>query len=80
MFRFLGYGISNTIHGDLDYYYAVYGTGLIAVFKVEYDDEYDGKIRFKKIGDISVTDIPDETSAKDWSRFCRMTAFGKRAA
>ena len=74
----LGYGISDDFHGDLEYYYAVYGTGLIAVYEVDYDREKDWRIIFKKIGSLSVKDVPDEQSAANWSRFYRKTVSGQQ--
>ena len=34
--RFLGYGICKEMHGDIEYFYAVYGEGFLKVFEVNH--------------------------------------------
>jgi hypothetical protein len=77
-FHCLGYGISDAIYRDLAYYYAIYGTGIIAAYAVGYDRENDRGIIFKKLGQILIGDIPDEQSAVDYARYFRRNSAGKR--
>ena len=46
---FLGYGICNNLHGDIEYFYAVSSDG-IKIFKCKMSDNFD---QFRKLGCIT---------------------------
>jgi hypothetical protein len=65
----LGYGISADFHGDLEFYYAVFGNGIIKVYAVRYDAKKNWAIRFQQLAQIDIKDVPEEPAPGDYLYF-----------
>lgn len=82
LYDVLGYGISDAFHGDLEYYYAVFGNGVVKVYAVRYDAKRNWAIRFEKHGEIDIKTIPNEEEASNYLSYYRRAGGdeGKAAA
>ena len=76
IFAFTGYGISDAFHGDLEYYYAIYGSGLSRSTRSATTQKKDWAIRFHKLGELDIKAIPDEKAAGDYLSYYQKAESG----